>query len=219
MKKKAVIFDMDGLMFDTQCIYDKAYDDIAMERYGFVVPAEMHLAMMGCSGQDIINAAARYLPDGADAEDFIRQGFDRVAELVKTELSARPGLDIILSYLAEKGCPLGLASGSERKVVNSNLESSGLGHYFIATLCGDEIVHGKPDPESYTRAAAMIGCRPEDCYVLEDSPNGILAAYRAGCAPIMVPNDVAPDQATRDMCAGIYDSLSDVAAAMESGEL
>ena len=203
MKKKAVIFDMDGLMFDTQCIYDKAFDDIAMKLFRFEMSREMHLALMGRSGQDMIDTAARYLPEGADAEAFIRQTFDLVAELVKTELRARPGLDTILTYLSDKGYPIGLASGSDRKIVNSNLESAGIGHYFAATLC----------------AAAMIGYRPEDCYVLEDSPNGILAAYRAGCAPIMVPNDVAPDQAMRDMCAGIYDSLSDVAAAMESGEL
>ena len=219
MKKKAVIFDMDGLMFDTQCIYDKAFDDIAMELYNFEMSHEMHLALMGRSGQDMIDTAARYLPAGADAEAFIRRTFDLVAERVKTELRARPGLDTLLAYLSDKGEPRGLASGSDRKIVNSNLESAGVGHYFAATLCGDEVVLGKPHPEGYTRVAEKIGFRPEDCYVLEDSPNGILAAYRAGCAPIMVPNDVEPDQATRDMCAGIYDSLSDVAAAMENGEL
>ena len=219
MKKKAVIFDMDGLMFDTQCIYDKAFDDIAMKLFRFEMSREMHLALMGRSGQDMIDTAARYLPEGADAEVFIRRTFDLVAELVKTELRARPGLDTILTYLSDNGYPIGLASGSDRKIVNSNLESAGIGHYFAATLCGDEVILGKPHPEGYIKAAAMIGYRPEDCYVLEDSPNGILAAYRAGCAPIMVPNDVEPDQAMRDMCAGIYDSLSDVAAAMESWEL
>ena len=162
MRKNAVIFDMDGLMFDTQCIYDKAYDDVALKEYNFIVPLQMHLALMGSSGEDIINAAARYLPKGTDARSFIRQCFDRVAELVKTDLRARPGLDLILPYLSEKGYILGLASGSERAVVDSNLESTGLGHYFAATLCGDEVVHSKPDPESYTRVCAMIGCRPEE---------------------------------------------------------
>ena len=59
MRKNAVIFDMDGLMFDTQCIYDKAYDDVALKEYNFIVPLQMHLALMGSSGEDIINAAAR----------------------------------------------------------------------------------------------------------------------------------------------------------------
>ena len=219
MRKNAVIFDMDGLMFDTQCIYDKAYDDVALKEYNFIVPLQMHLALMGSSGEDIINAAARYLPKGTDARSFIRQCFDRVAELVKTDLRARPGLDLILPYLSEKGYILGLASGSERAVVDSNLESTGLGHYFAATLCGDEVVHSKPDPESYTRVCAMIGCRPEECYVLEDAPNGILAAHRAGCAPVMVPNDVQPARAIRDLCAGVFGSLSDVVEAMEKGIL
>ena len=219
MKKKAVIFDMDGLMFDTQWIYDKAYDDIALAEYDFIVPHQMHIDMMGASGEDIIRAAARYLPAHADARAFIRRCFDLVAERVRTDLKARPGLDLILPYLSDKGYCLALASGSERNVVDSNLESTGLGHYFAATLCGDEVVHSKPDPESYTRITAMIGMQPQECYVLEDSPNGILAAYRAGCAPIMIPNDVRPDQTTRDLCAGVFDSLADVVIAMENGEL
>ena len=219
MKKTAVIFDMDGLMFDTQQIYDRAYDEIAMARYGFEVPMEMHLAMMGNSGEDIIRAAAAFLPEGADARSFIRESFDRVAELVKTELVQRPGLDVILPYLEEKGYRLALASGSDRKVVDSNMEATGLWHYFDASLCGDETTHGKPDPEGYLRTAALIGKKPEECYVLEDSPNGILAAYRAGCTPIMIPNDVQPDQTVRDMCAGIFDSLADVVTAMERGEI
>ena len=219
MKRTAVIFDMDGLMFDTQCIYDRAYDEIMMERYGCKAPMEMHLAMMGSSGEDIIAAAASFMPEGADARSFIREGFDRVAELVKTELAARPGLEVILPYLEAQGYRMGLASGSDRKVVDSNLETSGLRHYFDASLCGDEVTHGKPDPECYLRTAAMMGKRPEECYVLEDSPNGILAAYRAGCTPIMIPNDVQPDQATRDICAGIFASLTDVVTAMERGEI
>ena len=219
MKKTAVIFDMDGLMFDTQSIYDNAYDDIARAQYGFEVPPEMHLTLMGSSGEDIVRAAARFLPEEVDARKFIRQSFDRVAELVKTKLPARPGLDVILPYLEEKGYRLGIASGSERRVVDNNLQSSGLGHYFAASLCGDEVVHSKPDPESYLRVAAMIGKKPEECFVLEDSPNGILSAYRAGCAPIMIPNDVQPDQATRDMCAGVFSSLNEVVDALESGQL
>jgi beta-phosphoglucomutase-like phosphatase (HAD superfamily) len=123
------------------------------------------------------------------------------------------------AYLAKKGYPLGLASSSERKIVNSNMETSGLGHYFAVTLCGDEVTLSKPQPECYLRVAEMLGQRPEDCYVLADSPNAILAAYRAGCAPIMVPNDVEPDQAARDLCAGVFDSLSDVVDAMEDGRL
>ena len=97
MKKTAVIFDMDGLMFDTQSIYDNAYDDIARAQYGFEVPPEMHLALMGSSGEDIVRAAARFLPEEVDARKFIRQSFDRVAELVKTKLPARPGRHPALS--------------------------------------------------------------------------------------------------------------------------
>ena len=219
MKKTAVIFDMDGLMFDTQSIYDRAFDDIALTQYNFKMTQEMHLSLMGNSGEDIIRVAAGFLPEGADARSFIRQTFDRVGELVQIDLPARPGLDVILPYLQKKGYRLGLASGSDRKVVMSNLAHFGLEHYFAATLCGDEVVHGKPHPEIYLRVAEMIGKKPAECFVLEDSPNGILSAYKAGCAPIMIPNDVQPDRATRDMCAGVFSSLNEVVDALESGQL
>ena len=174
MKKTAVIFDMDGLMFDTQCIYNKSYDEIAMSLYGFKVPPDMYLALMGSSGEDIVRAAARFMPEGVDARKFIRQSFDRVAELVKTKLPARPGLDVILPYLKEKGYRLGIASGSERRVVDNNLQSSGLGHYFAASLCGDEVVHSKPDPESYRRNASCSRTAPTG-----SSPHTKRAAHRS----------------------------------------
>lgn len=218
MKKSGVIFDMDGLMFDTQCIYDKAFHDLALRDYGFTVPEEMRLAMMGRSGQDMYDTVNRFVPD-LDAVEFIRRGFAMVAELVKTELVARPGLYELLPYLKEQGYRLGLSSGSNRSIVESNLQVSGLRDYFIGTVCGDEVTLGKPAPEGYLRTAALIGCAPEDCYVLEDSPNGILAGHNAGCSVIMVPNDVEPDDKIRSICAGIYESLADVKDAMEAGIL
>lgn len=218
MKKSGVIFDMDGLMFDTQCIYDKAFRDLAFEQYGLVVPEELRLAMMGRSGDDLYNTINRFFPD-IDAVEFVRRGFAMVAELVKTELVARPGLYELLPYLKEQGYKLGLSSGSDRAIVESNLQVSGLADYFPFTICGDEVTLGKPDPEGYLRTAALIGCDPEDCYVLEDSPNGVRAGCRAGCAVLMVPNDVEPDDEMRSIAAGIYTSLSDIKKAMEKGLL
>lgn len=218
MKKSGVIFDMDGLMFDTQCIYDKAFKDVALQDYGLIVPEELRLAMMGRSGNDMYNTVNAFFPD-LNAVEFVRRGFAMVAERVKTELTARPGLYDLLPYLKEQGCRLGLSSGSDRAIVESNLETSGLRDYFIATVCGDEVTLGKPNPEGYLRTAALIGCDPQDCYVLEDSPNGVRAGCRAGCSVLMVPNGVEPDDEMHRICTGIYTSLGEIREAMEQGLL
>ncbi len=218
MKKTGVIFDMDGLMFDTQCIYDKAFRDVALHDYGLVVPEELRLAMMGRSGDDLYNTVNQFFPD-LDAREFYQRGAAMVAELVKTELVARPGLYDLLPYLKEQGYKLGLSSGSNRSIVESNLRISGLTDYFPVTLCGDEVTVGKPDPEGYLRTAALIGCDPQDCYVLEDSPNGVIAGHRAGCSVLMVPNVAEPDDEMRRLATGIYASLSDIKEAMVAGIL
>jgi len=218
MKKSGVIFDMDGLMFDTQCIYDKAFHDVALQDFGLKIPDGLRLAMMGRSGNDLYNTVNLFFPR-LDAAEFVRRSFAMVAERVKTELVARPGLYELLPYLKEQGYRLGLSSGSNRSIVESNLEVSGLTDFFIGTVCGDEVIIGKPGPEGYLRTAALIGCDPGDCYVLEDSPNGVRAGVNAGCSVLMIPNDVEPDVEMQRICTGIYTTLTDIKDAMEKGLL
>lgn len=218
MKKSGVIFDMDGLMFDTQCIYDQAFKDVLRQAYGLEVPEEMRLAMMGRSGQDMYDTVNRFYPQ-VDAPEYIRRSFALVEKRVKTDLVPRPGLDVLIPYLMQQGYRLGLASGSNRSIVESNLRSSGLALCFRGSIAGDEVTTGKPDPECYLQTARLIGCAPEDCYVLEDSPNGVRAGYRAGCSVLMVPNDTEPDEEMVRLCAGIYKTLADVRDAMEAGIL
>ena len=218
MKKTGVLFDMDGLMFDTQQLYDNANIEIASTVYGFEISREMLLAITGRSGEDLYKTVNRFRPE-LDAREYIRLIFDHVAKKVETDLIIMPGLYDLLSWLSQQDVRIGLTSGSDRSIVENNLRCSGLRECFSGIICGDEIIAGKPNPEGYLKTAALIGCRPEDCYVLEDSPNGILAGHRAGCSVIMVPNGIEPDAEIRSLCAGIYPSLSEVRQAMEAGLL
>ena len=218
MKKAGVLFDMDGLMFDTQQLYDNANIEIARTVYGFEISREMLLAITGRSGEDLYKTVNRFRPE-LDAKEYIRRIFNHVAKKVETDLIIMPGLYDLLSWLSQQDVRIGLTSGSDRSIVENNLRCSGLRECFSGIICGDEIIAGKPNPEGYLKTAALIGCRPEDCYVLEDSPNGILAGHRAGCSVIMVPNGIEPDAEIRSLCAGIYPSLSEVRQAMEAGLL
>ena len=150
-----------------------------------------------------------------DAHAFIRRSFDLTAEKAAVELRIKPGLEDLLDYLQKKKYTLALASGSERALVEANLKKAGMCHLFTASLCGDEVTQGKPEPEVYLRVAEMIGFAPQDCYVIEDSVNGIIAGYKAGCIPIMVPDTEQPDEEIRSYCAGVFETLFDVRRAFE----
>ena len=162
MKKEGVIFDMDGLMFDTQSIYNKAFVDIGLHDYGIHITEDFLVAVMGRSGDDMYNTVNRYFPD-IDAFKYVQKVYSLVAERVKTDLVARPGLYELLPYLKKEGYKLAVSSGSDRSIVMSNLETSGLTDYFSVVVCGDEHELGKPDPEGYLITASRLGCDPKDC--------------------------------------------------------
>jgi len=218
LKKTCVIFDMDGLMFDTQCIYDRAFHDVLLQDFGLELPDGLRLAMMGRSGSDLYRTVNLFFPK-LDAAEYVRRSFAAVADRVKDELVPRPGLYELLPWLRDQGIRLGLASGSDRSIVESNLRVSGLKDYFPVSVSGDEVTMGKPQPDGDLRVLDSLGCAPEDCYIREDSPNGIRAGHRAGCSVLMVPNTVEPDEEIRGLCTGIYETLTDVKKAMESGTL
>ena len=218
MKKEGVIFDMDGLMFDTQSIYNKAFVDIGLHDYGIHITEDFLVAVMGRSGHDMYNTVNRFFPD-IDAFKYVQKVYSLVAERVKTDLVARPGLYELLPYLKKEGYKLAVSSGSDRSIVMSNLETSGLTDYFSVVVCGDEHELGKPDPEGYLITASRLGCDPKDCYVLEDSFNGVRSGYRAGSSVLMVPGDVQPDDEIRSLCTGVYPSLTQVKENMEAGIL
>ena len=214
MKKRAVIFDMDGLMFDTQSIYDRAYIEVGRNEYGIEIPDALSRRLRGSGGVNLEESVHAFFPE-IDAHAFIRRSFDLTAEKAAVELRIKPGLEDLLDYLQKEKYTLALASGSERALVEANLKKAGMCHLFTASLCGDEVTHGKPDPELYLRVAEMIGFAPQDCYVIEDSVNGIIAGHKAGCIPIMVPDTEQPSEEIRSYCAGVFETLFDVRRAFE----
>ena len=138
MKKEGVIFDMDGLMFDTQSIYNKAFVDIGLHDYGIHITEDFLVAVMGQSGDGMYNTVNRFFPD-IDAFKYVQKVYSLVAERVKTDLVARPGLYELLPYLKKEGYKLAVSSGSDRSIVMSNLETSGLTDYFSVVVCGDDM--------------------------------------------------------------------------------
>ena len=205
--KKGAIFDMDGLLFDTEKLYQMSWLEVA-KQFGQIAHPEFPIAICGSSGTYLLEIIHRYYPD-VDAEQFRDAGMQMVRDHLQMEVPEKQGVREILQYFQEAGFCIALASSSERSMILHNLEKSGLTDYFDAIVSGQDIEHGKPAPDIFLKAAALIGCEPQNCYVFEDGFNGVRAGAAAGCKTIMIPDILLPTPETKNLCVGICDSLQD----------
>lgn len=133
----------------------------------------------------------------------------RVQMKVKKSIPKKPGVDEILQYFKKKKVHLAVASSSSKALIESNLRVAGIRSCFEVIVSGTEVEHGKPAPDIFLLAADKMKWRPEECYVFEDSVNGIQAGCAAGCKAIMIPDLVMPTAEVRALCYGIYNTLAD----------
>lgn len=216
--KRGAIFDMDGLLFDTERLFQKAWVDVAADFDREPSPA-LAQAVCGTSGEYLKKIVCSYYP-GVDAEAYIQTVLDRVAkQVISNGAELMRGSREILAYLGEQGVKLAIASGSPREIIESNLSHSGLRSCFSALVSGFEVPNGKPAPDIFLSAAEKLGVSPEDCYVFEDGINGALAGITAGCTTVMIPDLMKPTPELVQNCAGIYGSLIDALEAIKAGML
>ncbi|MGN1031113.1 MAG: HAD family hydrolase [Butyricicoccaceae bacterium] len=214
--KKGAIFDMDGLLFDTERIYRTVWSEPAPQFIPEVNP-EVAEAVCGTSGEHLKGILHHYYP-GVDAEAYICWVLDRVGELLRHEVPKKTGCEEILSYLHAHGVKIAVASSSRRSLIESNLKIAGVDQYFDAVVSGIELKRSKPAPDIFLLAAEQLGLAAEDCYVFEDGYNGIRAGAAAGCTTIMIPDLSAPTEEMYSLCAAIYPSLSDALEAIRAGK-
>ena len=210
---KGVIFDMDGTMFDTQAFYDQAWADCTAE-LGQTVSQAFLDEIRGCGGPRMMEIIHKHIP-GIKPEELERRCVARVLEREQTEVPLKNGLFPLLDWLSTQDLRLAVASSSVRKMVEHNLAFTGTDRYFDYVIAGDQVSKAKPDPEVFLTTAQKLGLRPEECYVIEDSANGILAAHRAGCTPILVPDLGKPSEETLALCGGVYEDLLQVRDALQ----
>lgn len=131
----------------------------------------------------------------------------RVQNKLKMHVPKKTGVNEILNYFIENKVHLAVASSSSKNQIESNLEIAGIRDCFEEIVSGAEVVRGKPAPDIFLLAAEKIGCKPEECYVFEDSSNGVRAGYMAGCKVIMIPDIIAPTEEMKRLSYGVYDTL------------
>lgn len=209
-KIRAVIFDMDGVLIDTEKHYNAAWCEAA-RMAGFDFKREHALMLRSCDAQ----LAAKMMKDifGAGFDYFaIREVRRRlVAErLEQYGLEKKPGIDEILAFLHENGIKAAVATATPMELTLQHLEKIGVRGQFDKIVSAKQVAHGKPAPDVYLYACEQIKEAPQDCIAVEDSPNGIKSAYAAGCKPVMVPDLTQPDEEIRPMLYAVADALGDL---------
>lgn len=185
---KAVIFDMDGVLFDTESVCMKAWD-YAGELMGVGKAGYMVLKTLGMNADKAIEIIRDEFGENFDAVKFKQTGREYSYHYFNTYgVPEKPGLYEILDYLKNKGYKIALASSTNSQSVHHHLKEKDIEKYFDAVICGDMVEKSKPEPDIYLKACAEISENPADCVAIEDSKNGLLSAHRAGMQVIMVPD-------------------------------
>jgi HAD superfamily hydrolase (TIGR01509 family) len=207
---EAVVFDLDGVLLDTEEVWDEARREIAEERGGRW-RADAQQAMMGMSSPEW----SRYMHDVIgvpDSPDRISEEVvERLAELYRRQL---PLVDGAVGAVRRIGAdwPLGIASSSNRPLIDLFLELTGTRDLFQATVSSEEVAHGKPAPDVYLEAALRLEAAPGHCAAIEDSENGIRSARSAGMRVVAIPNRVfPPGPEALTMADVVLDSLDELA--------
>ena len=183
---EAVIFDLDGVILDSEELWDEVREDLARERGGRW-HERAQADMMGMSSLEWSVYMHEQIGVQEPPEEISREVVGRMLERYRRELPLIPGAVEAVELLAARW-PLGLASSSNRELIEAALEASGLARHFRSTVSSEEVARGKPAPDVYLEAARRLEVEPEHCAAVEDSHNGIRSAKAAGMRVIAIPN-------------------------------
>lgn len=212
---KGIVFDMDGLMFDTERLSVRAWS-FAGAQAGYRITEELVARTIGLD----LSISRRIFKECLGEElDFdalrkIKIGYSKDA-IEKYGMPLKPGLRELLRYLKNNGYKAAVASSTEAARVAYYFEKAGITGFFDGVVCGDAVQNGKPAPDIYLRAGELLGLPPAECLALEDSPAGIVSAHGAGMKPVFIPDLVASDETAEKIAFAKLGSLFDVISLLD----
>ena len=190
---KAVIFDMDGLMIDSERVTFEGYQHI-LSKKGKTITEDFYITLLGKPIKGIFQRFYNVYGNDFPIESVITDVHQYMAERFETEgVPLKTGLVELLKYCREKGYRTIVATSSNRNRVDTILKSADIEQYFDDSICGDEVTKGKPDPEVFLKSCMKLGVNTDEAVVLEDSEAGIQASYAAGIKVICVPDMKQPE--------------------------
>ena len=212
---QGVIFDMDGLLFDTEALYIKSWPVVG-EHMGLPITEEVARKTISRAGPETEEIFRAHYGSGFTLEKARPIIGKWIADYVaKHGLPVKPGAREIVQFVRDKGLPLALGSSNTKPVIEAFLEEAGLLSYFPIIVGGDMVARVKPAPDIFLRAAHELNLSPTQCLVFEDSLIGVEAAHAAGCVPVMVPDLLQPCAATRARCWRVIPGLEDAKGLFE----
>lgn len=207
---KAVIFDMDGLMINSEVATFHCYEKV-MERLGYTITEEFYKTLLGKTLKTCYQLFFEAYGNDFPMDQVLTDVHQELADIFDNEgVPIKDGLIELLIYLKENQYKTIVATSSGRKRVDHILELADLTKYFDNSICGDEVTHGKPNPEVFLRACEKLDVQPNEAIVLEDSEAGIQAAYSGHIPVICIPDMKYPEKQYEDMTAAMLSSLDQV---------
>lgn len=188
MQHDTVIFDMDGLLIDSEPIWAEAADEL-FGQYGFKLSHEQYATTTGLRTKEFVQWWFRHhLIEEREDEKAETRIIDLVMEKVSQKGKIMPGVNHIFEFFKQRGFKIGLASSSPQRLIDLVVDICGIGHYLQVTSSAGELPYGKPHPLVYLNCAAMLNAAPTSCIAFEDSFNGMIAAKAARMKCVVVPH-------------------------------
>lgn len=190
---KAVLFDMDGLMFDTESAYSVVHS-VMSERRGKVFTNEVKRTLMGKRATEVMELLNEFWERKETLEDLLAEQDEELMIAYRDSVEKMAGLDDIIEYLDNNNIRKCIGTSSRRFLVDILLKKYGIEDAFEFVVSGDSVTRGKPHPEIYDKCIEKLGLAPEECLVLEDSLNGVRAGISAGCHTCAIPSQYTCDE-------------------------
>jgi HAD superfamily hydrolase (TIGR01509 family) len=210
MKIKGVVFDMDGVVLDTEKLYIRFWCE-AGNFYNYPMEAKHALAIRSMARPFAIEKLKSFFGEDFDYYAVHSKRIELMdAYINENGIEAKPFAEELLSFLTENGYKTAIATATAPERTEKYLKQVGLYQYFDKIVCASMVAQGKPKPDIYIKACEELGLKPEECMAIEDSPNGIRSASSAGCVTVMVPDQDEPDDEIRSLTYAVVKTLNDV---------
>ena len=210
MGKKAVIFDMDGVIFDTERVYLEIWQSV-FEKYGYKMTKELYITVMGTGRKNVIKTFLENFGDDLPIEKMYEEKDNQLFYIIENQgIPLKEGVKELFSMLKEKNYKIALATSAKRERVEKQIKDKWLKESFDAIVCGDDVEKGKPSPDIFLKDAKKIDVEPENCFVVEDSPAGIKAAFSGGMKGIHVEDLKAADEDILKYCEKNFKNLQEI---------
>ena len=213
---KAVIFDLDGTLLDTEKLLFRYWREAAA-RYGYNMSPEQALTLRSLTHRLVQPLFTEWFGEGCDYRELRAMRLKLMQEHIdKYGVEKKKGASELLGFLGKNGYMRAVATATDEERAGNLLRKVGLDGCFDRIICASMVEWGKPKPDIYIFAAEQLGLKPDECIAVEDSPNGVISAHDAGCFTIMVPDLTEPDEELKKYISAVCGDLSEIAELLKN---